>query len=339
MNLNAIFLKEQIIKSVREFFTDQKFHEVISPVLGKSVPYEPNVYPFSTIWSNGGKKAVFYLATSPEGYMKKVLAQDIGNCFTIGYSFRNQEDYSPIHRPEFLMLEWYRENSNYKEIMEDTQQLIFHIYNQIMTLQSKSWSKKIPRLLRQSADSLGMTNSNKKSSHKWPVISLIQLFQKYADLDLEKIISDEEMIKAAAAKNYNIKSANWEQLFNQIFLNEIESRLGSDPFFILDFPSRISPLCAKRPDKPDFAERFEFYLDRMEIGNGNTENTDAEEVKKTFLAERKQREKSKMPLPAIDEEFLEALGKMKGKNYSGMGLGIDRLIMVLGEIKDIGEIY
>ncbi|MCJ7739746.1 hypothetical protein MUP32_00310, partial [Candidatus Microgenomates bacterium] len=91
--------------------------------------------------------------------------------------------------------------------------------------------------------------------------------------------------------------------------------------------------------KPDFAERFEFYLDRMEIGNGNTENTDAEEVKKTFLAERKQREKSKMPIPPIDEEFLEALGKMKGKNYSGMGLGIDRLVMILGGIKDIKEVY
>ncbi len=316
MNLNSIFFKEQVIKSVRKFFADQKFHEVISPVLGKSVPYEPNIYPFSTVWENGKNREIFYLATSPEGYMKKVLVQGIGNCFTIGYSFRNQEDFSPIHRPEFLMLEWYRENSNYKEIIEDTKELIKFIINKI-----------------------GYRGKKIKTDNKWPVFSMIQLFQKYSGLDLEKIIGDEEMIKAAVARNYNIKGANWEQLFNQIFLNEIEPHLGSNPFFIIDYPARISPLCAKRRDKPNFAERFEFYLDRTEVGNGNTENTDVEDVKKTFLAEKKQREKSRMSVSAVDEEFLEALGKMKEKNYSGMGLGVDRLIMILGEIKDIGEIY
>ncbi|MCJ7740542.1 hypothetical protein MUP32_04485, partial [Candidatus Microgenomates bacterium] len=272
MNINAILLKEQIIKSVREFFSNRKFHEVMTPVLHKTVPLERNIYPFSTIWHTGKGDRIYYLPTSPESYLKKIIAEGLGNCFSISPTFRNLEDESPIHRPEFLMLEWYRENSTYEKIMEDTKELIKFILKKV-----------------------DYRGKSIKQDSEWPKLSMIELFQKYAGLDLEKIISDKEMIKAAAAKNYNIKSANWEQLFNQIFLNEIESRLGSDPFFILDFPSRISPLCAKRPDKPDFAERFEFYLDRMEIGNGNTENTDAEEVKKTFLAERKQREKSKMP--------------------------------------------
>lgn len=319
--LKPIFIREQIIKSIREFFYQKEFHEVAIPVLNTSLPLEQNIYPFKTTWTNIKGNKDFYLSTSPEAYLKKMIVKGMRNCFGIGHSFRNMEGAGPLHNPEFLMLEWYRENSTYEDIMRDTRDLILSIHKAIY----KSTSCKERR---------DWINFNAE----WKVLSMVDLFKKYAKLDLEEIIDDKKIIITVQKKGYKVRNATWEQIYNQIFLNEIEPHLPKEPFFLIEYPAKISPLCAKRKDKPYLAERFELYINGIEIANGNTENTDYKSVHREFKIESEMRKKAGLISPPIDMEFINALKKMQGKSYAGIGMGIDRLTVVLGEIDDIGEL-
>lgn len=344
--LQLILIREKVIKSIRSFFDGQGFYEVITPVLNTALPLEPNIHAFSTIWDRPGKSQKLYLTTSPESALKKMLAEGIGNCYSIGHSFRNLEGSGPKHNPEFLMLEWYRSGADYKKIMEDVRELILHINSEFK-------------------DEISYQGESVSLSGKWPIVSLVDLFEKYADMDLEKILkfqfdSKSKQIKnvwipdtslpavrqvrndnvdiyqLAGKKGYKAEGSSWEQIFNQIFLNEIEPYLPERPIFITDFPARISPLCKARADKPFLAERFEFYLFGMELGNGNTEKTDSREVRRLFEEEKKERKKGGLSSPPIDEGFLKALEKMnKMGDFAGIGLGVERLAMIMADTENI----
>ena len=147
-----------------------------------------------------------------------------------------------------------------------------------------------------------------------------------------QIIDDDALFYHAKKKGYIVDGATWGQLFDQLFVNEIESELPLEPLFITDFPSRISPLCKQKKDDSLFAERFELYIGGMELANGNSENTDYEYVKKIFETENK---RTHMP---IDEEFLNSLKKMSDSNYAGIGMGIDRLTVLFSNESSIQSI-
>ena len=251
-NLKSTIIREEIIKTIRSFFYKQKFHEVIPDILNDTLPSEPNLTPFSTIWKTQGSEKTYFLPMSPERSIKKMLTQGIGNCFAISKSFRNLERSGSLHQPEFLMLEWYRENAVYTDIMTDVEKLF--------------------------------TNFGFKKN--WPVLSLKKLFQKYLGLDLEKTIANDKLFL---------------EDYDQLFVNEIESKLPKTPLFLVDFPAKISPLCKPQKNNPLFAERFECYVNGIEIGNGNTENTDTKSVQKIFEQEQK---RTNLP---VDEEFLNSL--------------------------------
>lgn len=292
---NSSLIKEQIIKKVRSFFYKRDFHEVIVPILNEALPLEPNLHPFSTVWKTQTVTKTMYLPMSPERGLKQMLALGIGNCFAISKSFRNLERTGSLHMSEFLMLEWYREKATYKDIMTDVEDLFF---------------KLCPK--------------KKRSNNKFPVYSLKKLFKKYINIDLGKAINDEKLLFSLAHKmGYQTEKSTWSELYDQLFVNEIESKLPKEPLFLVDFPARISPLCKPKKNDPIFAERFEFYLDGIEIGNGNTENTDVRSLQIHF---ENQHRLTGLP---IDESFLNSLKIMNDDTYAGVGIGIERLAMVL----------
>ncbi len=300
------YLQEKIIKAIRDFFYEQEFHEVVTPVLNEKIPLEPNIYPFETKWRTikGTKK--LFLSTSPEKNLKKMLASGMGDCFSIGHSFRNLESSGQLHTPEFLMLEWYRENSDYQVIMNDVKDLILYIQKRI----------KLKAMYNRLND--------------WSSYSLVDLFKEHTQLDLEKIVlSDKRLFEYAKMKEYQTTHATWNQLYDQIFVNEIEPLLPLYPLFLTDFPSRISPLCKPKKNEPYLAERFELYINRTELANGNTENTDSASVKKVFIQEHAMRLRSGFVSPGIDRAFLDSLKRMSRYRYAGIGLGIDRLVRLL----------
>ena len=301
MKLNKMekyFVRENLIKIIREFFYTRKFHEVITSVLNTALPLEPNLRPFITTHKYKNIKETFYLAMSPERELKKMLAEGMGNCFSFTPSFRNYELVGPLHFHEFIMLEWYRKNAVYTDIMKDIEALL-----KIISRQMKS--------------TIIMENKS------FPRISLNDLFEEKIGKKIDSLIDDKEQLwKIAEKKGYKIeKKTTWHELFDQLFVNEIETTFSSEPFFLTDFPAHISPLCKKQESNPFLAERFELYINRVEIANGNTENTDTKSIRMVFEQEHK---KTGMP---IDEEFLAWLELMKHSSYAGVGLGIDRLAM------------
>src|SRR5574340_425511 len=142
-------MREEIIKSIRQFFYRQNFHEVITPILNKAIPNEPNLHPFKT--------GDYFLPLSPERSLKLALAKGICNCFAISPSFRNLEQSSPLHSPEFLMLEWYRVDADYKKIMQDVKDLL----------------------------------KNLGKNDTWQTFSLPELFKRYVKVDLIEMTNDE----------------------------------------------------------------------------------------------------------------------------------------------------
>lgn len=227
-----------------------------------------------------------------------MLAQGIGNCFAISKSFRNYERLGSLHNHEFIMLEWYRKDSSYTRIMEELESLLRNINSQM---------KKIISIPEDS----------------FPRISLNTLFKEKCGITLEELLTNEKKIlKIAGAKGYKTDKATWEELYDQLFVNEIEISFAKVPFFLVDFPTRISPLCKPQKGKPFLAERFELYMNGIEIANGNTEKTNEKEIRTVFEVEQA---KTKLPM---DDEFLDSIDIMKDNEYAGVGLGVDRLTML-----------
>lgn len=319
------FIKERTVHLIRDFFLSQHFHEVETPTLMPRIPIEPNLYPLKTTWVE--RKLDFYLATSPESSLKKLIADGLGNCFAISKVFRDLENIGPTHNLEFSMLEWYEMGKTYHDIALTTQKLLIYVYNGIQNI-------------------LGICNNNILNyqdniidlSPPWHEYIMTDLFKKYADMDLSQNLTTQKLKTTAQKKGYNTEGVDsWEPLYTQIFINEIESRLPMDkPVIIYDFPTRQSPLCQPCPNSTTFSQRFEFYIGGMEIGNAYTELTDAKTLEKNFKKEAAYRKNHSLPLHPPDEKFVEAIGRLPP--CAGIGLGVDRLAMLLANTSNIEDV-
>ncbi len=325
MKLSPIFVREEVIKSIRKFFEEKEFHEVIVPVFNKALPLEPTLYSFHTQWKTSNSTKELYLTISPESGLKKMLAQGIGNCFSIGKCFRNLEGNGPRHNPEFLMLEWYRDDADYSQIMTDTEELVRFVANSIK---------------QKFKDPLKYKGKKLHLDLPWERFSLEDLFHKHVDISMKDVVDDRYLANVMESRGYTVGNATWEQLFDQIFLNEIEPHLPQTPFFLVDFPARLSPLCTVNPKKPYLSERFEGYVGGMEIGNGNNENTDAQAVLSRFQQENTDRKERGEATHPIDMSFINALEEMAKKEtkFAGIGLGVDRLAMIMADATDIAQV-
>jgi len=325
MNFQKYFIKEWTTQLIRNYFIDRNFHEVDTPTLMPKIPLEPNLYPLKTTWHQ--KNIDFYLATSPESSLKKLIAEGLGNCFTISKVFRDLEDIGPTHNLEFTMLEWYEMGKNYHHIAETTQNLILEIYHGIQN-----------KLGNRATNILKYQNISIDLTPPWHTFTLRELFLKFAKIDLSKNLTVDNILKTAKQKGYNTDGATtWEPLYTQIFINEIESHLPKDkPVIIFDYPTQLSPLCLLCPGNRGFSQRFEFYVGGMEIGNAYTELTDAKILEQNFKNESKFRAAHHLPNHPYDDKFVKAVSKLP--SCAGIGLGVDRLSMLFADVPDINNI-
>lgn len=310
-HLEAIYIREKVIKLCRQFFDQQHFHEVIPSVLNRAIPSEATLFPFVTTWKTFNEEHQLFLSVSPESSIKKMLAKGMGNSYALGKCFRNLESSGSFHNPEFLMLEWYRINADMQDIIEDVKKLLLFIASELEFSSFRS---------------------------DWQVLSLNSLYKTYVGVEIKDIASLSAIKTLAASKGYAVEDATWEQLFDQIYLNEVEPHLPQTPFFLIDYPAQISPLCRSKKGNPDLADRFEFFLNGVEIGNGNSEETDVTKVTTAFEEVRKNRKAAGQDNSPLDTEFLESLTALQDKKIAGIGLGIDRLAMFFAGETDIKKV-
>lgn len=324
-------IREKVIDAMRAYFKKNAFHEVETPLMISVPGTEPYLNPFeTTLQLPNGQKKPAYLATSPEYALKKLLAAGFDNIFEICKTFRNQESLGGTHNPEFTILEFYRVNTNYFDLMDDFSAML-SIICQAFAIDEKNFIYQ---------------NRTFDLSAPYPKFSVAKLFKKYLSLNENQLFDLQAICLKALELGYDLsdlkplsKDLAWEEVYNQLFLNEIEPKLAelNQPVIVYDYPALQTALAKKTKKDPRFAERFEVYLAGMELGNAFGELIDATLQKKALENDLLLRHKLGKKEQKIDQDFLNALDSGLPV-CSGMSVGIDRLVMLFADVDNIDEV-
>ena len=318
-----LWARESIIDGIRSYFKKEGFHEVDTPLMVPSPSTEPYLEFFKTeVKYQDGASFSAFLTSSPEFAMKKMLVAGSGSIFQICKSFRNVEGRSGRHNPEFTILEWYRTAGDYTHIMTDFEGLLLSL----LRIVQKNPNATMLEYQGKSYDLLA----------PWERITVAEAFRTYVGVDAETLLDRDKLVAVAKSKGYQVdEKTTWEQVYNQLLLNEIEPFLGvQKPTILYEYPASQAALSRKKPEDPRFAERFEVYLAGIELGNAFTELTDANEQEARCRADLEERKAlGKEPFP-LDEEFISAL-RMGMPPTGGIAVGVDRLVMLLTNQPDI----
>jgi lysyl-tRNA synthetase class 2 len=316
-----IFWKRaKIIRAIRDFFWQKDFLEVETPEAVGLPGQEPYLEIFDTeVRDDRGKNFSASLITSPEYAMKKLLAAGYQNIFQITKAFRNNESFGGAHNPEFTILEWYRQNASYVNIMKDTEELVCHVLTELG----------LPKIIEYQGTKIDF-------SAPWERITVAEAMKKYADVEN---LSYEMLFAAAKRSGYKITNGEaYDSVFFKIFLNEVENKFDPGlPVILYDYPAELAALAKRKDGNPSLAERFEVYAGGLELANAFGELLDADEQKARFLEEQKLRAAEGKKVYPIDEDFIEALRAGVAPS-GGIALGVDRLVMLLTNQKNIEDV-
>lgn len=290
--LKNIELRDLVLKSVRKFFAENNFREVLTPVRIKSPALEDFI---DAIESEDQ-----YLRTSPELHMKRMLCAGAQRIFQIGPCFRKGEK-GHLHNPEFTMLEWYRADAGYLDILLDTRRMISAIAKEVTGSNSVTYKGKQINL-----------------AGPWDCITVSDAFLEHAGWD--------------PLKEYD------QDRFDMDLVSKVEPALPIErPVVLKDYPVEAAALAKCVKGVSAYAERWELYIGGLEIANAFSELTDAVEQKKRFEECAEFRMRNNKPVYPIDSKFLDAMERGMPES-SGIALGLDRLIMILANACDISEI-
>lgn len=291
---------------VREFFVTNKFTEISTPSLVDCPGTEPYLKPFSVEVKVNGKFEKKYLPTSPEINLKKSLARGHTRIFEMKKCFRNDE-FTDHHRPEFMMLEWYRAFSNLDSIVEDLKNLVEFLGERLA----------LP-------------------VEKIRTTTMRELFNQNLSFDLKPETSSAEL--ASLCERLNIKfqaNESWDELFFRIFLEKIESKFGLGPLVLTDYPPQLAAY--SRIQSNGWADRFEFYWKGLEIANAFHELNDPSIQRRRMDDDNKRKLALGLEPVALDEEFLSCLAAGLPPS-GGIALGVERLFMAFYDLKNISEV-
>ncbi len=297
----ALFSRE-----IRRFFEEAGFVEVETPVLSPFLIPEAAIEVFRTeLLSVNTDPAWLYLAPSPELWMKRLISDGSGDIFQISRSFRNTDVDSPVHNPEFRLLEWYSIGSTYLDCIETTEKLVARL---------------IERALRGAVPP--------ELSPPFCRMSMEEAFRRLSGIELAGLRDVRDLVLEGERLGLVMpESPTWEEAFHVIFLSRVEPDLPMDkPLVLTDYPAFI-PTTAKGKSGTPYAERWELYVKGVEIANCYTEETDPEKVRRFLHGEEERKRGCLVPHPT-DAGFASLFDRGLPK-CAGVALGVDRLEMVL----------
>ena len=320
-------------KAVRAYFQAEGFIEVETPAVQVSPGIERHIRPFATTLREPltpTETVPRYLHTSPEFAMKKLVAGGMNKVVQMCHVWRDGER-SPLHHPEFTMLEWYRAGFDYGAVMTDCEAVLLGVAKAAeRTLQNGT-------LLRWK----GHTCDPAKPAAR---LTVQDAFARHAGIDLlattdDSLAPDPQKLKAAARKQgiYAGDADTWEDVFFHIMMDRVEPHLGMGaPTILCEYPANLAALARRKPGDERVAERFELYACGVELANAYSELTDPAEQRRRFEHDRALYTQLYGAAPPVDEDFLDAMAHLPP--CTGAALGFDRLVMLASGAEDITDV-
>ena len=290
--LPALRQRGRLLQRTREFFATRAVLEVETPILSEAGISDPQIESLRT--AIAGRPGGFFLSTSPEFAMKRLLAAGSGDIYQLCKVFRDGE-IGRWHEPEFTMLEWYRVGFDDDKLMDEVAALVTALLAPQRTLQSAE-----------------------KLTYREVLI-------RYAGVDMN-VAADDDLARAASDHGIDCRAVLDRDARLDLLISLVAGpQLGRDrPTFVCDYPASQASLARLKPQNPPVAARFELYLDGIELANGFHELTDANEQRGRFLRDHEVRQARGQVVPPMDERLLAAL--VAGvPECAGVALGFDRL--------------
>jgi lysyl-tRNA synthetase class 2 len=304
-SLEILKIKARLLSKLRAFFAEKDVLEVHTPILSHAGNTEPAFESFFTAQNDQS----CFLNTSPEFAMKRLLAAGCGSIYQISPAFRQGEQ-GKKHNPEFTLLEWYRVDFDHLALMEEVDALLRFVAEDVLTLDPSQF------------------------------FSYRQAMIKFAEVD--PFIATKRELKDASIKAgidaVGMDDATTDEWLDLLMSLVVEKNLPLNcPVFIYDYPASQAALAKITKGSPAVAERFELYINRMELANGFHELSDAEEQETRFKKQQVHRNKTGQAYIPIDYHLISAL-KQGLPECAGVAIGLDRLLMVLTAAEHINEV-
>jgi lysyl-tRNA synthetase class 2 len=301
--------RSAIVSSIRRFLNDKGFLEVETPMM-QTVAGGAAAKPFIT--HHNSLDLDLYLRIAPELFLKRLLVGGMEKVFEINRNFRN-EGLSRRHNPEFTMMELYQAYADYNVMMDLTEELITNLVAQFLP-----------------DNKIEFDTQHIDFSRPWRRAGYADLLKEFADCDINDIAAIRQK-----AKQLGIEEAGMDDavVINEVFEQSVEANLVN-PTFVLDYPASLCPLTKRKKDNTDFAERFELYIGKMELANAYTELNDPAVQEENFRIQLRGQDET---MATMDEDFVTAL-KYAMPPAGGLGIGIDRLIMLLTGVPNIRDV-
>jgi lysyl-tRNA synthetase class 2 len=301
--------RSAIVSAIREFLESKGFLEVETPMM-QTIAGGAAAKPFVT--HHNSLDMDLFLRISPELFLKRLLVGGMEKVFEINRNFRN-EGLSRQHNPEFTMLELYQAYGDYNVMMDLTEEIIGLCVEKYCESEQVQFGDLTIDFTR-----------------PWRRAKYSELLKEYSGCDIDDI----EAVRAKARQlKLDQKDVDDAVIVNEVFEATVEDNL-INPTFVIDYPAALCPLTKRKKDNPKFAERFELFIARMELANAYTELNDPAEQCENFLTQLRGQEES---LTKMDRDYITAL-KYGMPPAGGLGIGIDRLVMVLTGAASIRDV-
>ncbi len=308
--------RSRIVSAMRRFLESEGFLEVETPIL-QPLYGGAAAKPFTTY--HNALDMTLYLRISDELYLKRLIIGGLEKVYEIGKDFRN-EGISTKHNPEFTQMECYWAYADYTDMMALTERMICGIAQEVLGS---------TRILYQGHE-IDLTPP-------WKRISFREAILEHTGIDIEKFPTLPQLRAEIARRNLTVDpQPTWGKQVDELLKTYVEPKL-IQPTFVVDYPLELSPLAKKKPDNPNFVERFEPFIGAMEFGNAFSELNDPIDQRERFLAQEASRRAGDEETQPLDEDFLIALEHGMPPT-GGLGIGIDRLTMILTDAPSIREV-
>ncbi len=313
---NAFKVRSQVISAVRQFLNGRGFLEVETPVLQPSAG-GALAQPFVT--RHQALDRDLYLRIALELHLKRLIVGGFDKVYELGRTFRN-EGISTQHNPEFTMLESYQAYADYHDVMAMLEEMVSQVSQQVLGTAE----------VRFGEDTIDF-------KPPWPRLSLRDAVREYSDIDFVKYPTAEGLRVKMRTMDIEVDpQKNWAKLVDELLKTFVRPKL-IQPTFVLDYPVSMSPLAKSKPGEERVVERFQAFAGGMEIANAYTELNDPIEQRERFTGQLQERQAEDEERWTIDEDFLTAL-EYGMPPTGGLGVGIDRLVMLLTNQASIREV-